>query len=238
MLAAPPPPPSYPPPPPPVRVLTIRRDVPWFEITVRPEIGTGGGGLSQRWDAPASSNMYYNEESASLYNVGVVGLTTEAFFMPDFWRRFIISPMLTFNGGSGTFGRSFGMFGPNSTGANPQSVRFGDWIMALGLGSQWYFGAQQRTNLYLMAHLGGGFTTLSTAQGGSQHVSAPLSTGYVDVTIGSMHRFNNGFLLGGSLVFSDQQFGGPAGNNGYWGNNSNGEISLLRLGLMLGYAVK
>jgi hypothetical protein len=139
------------------------------------------------------------------------GLTLEPWFMPTPDRQFIAAPMASFGWGAGRLDV------------------FSQWAVAIGLGYQWYFGAAQATNVYLMAHVGGGQIT--------RREFPTMPFGYGDVTLGSLHRWKNGFVFGGALIAdglvgrttrSDKIFGGPA-----WP----GYLEMWRLGLVFGYAV-
>ena len=202
--------------------------LPWFMITVRPEFGGGSGNVDLKW---SSIGGYANhEEKPAIQGVGWGGLAVEPFFMPTKGRGFIVSPLLSFGRGTG----KFSSVGPIIDG---QNMTFSQWVLAVGLGYQWYFGATKATNLYLMGHLGGGRITLSVDDNGWDS-SDPMALGYLDVTIGSMHRWENGFLLGGALIFSGESFSGSTSAGNFWDVDASGQIQMWRLGLMLGYAMK
>jgi hypothetical protein len=143
------------------------------------------------------------------------GAALEPYIMPTPDRGFIVSPLLTFGwGSSGTL----------------SSYNFSQYAIAVGLGYQWYFGAEKATSLYLMAHFGGGQITRQKYLSGG--------FGYADATIGSLHRWKNGFLLGGALI-ADGLFGRHTQSSEiFGGSNAVGDLEMWRLGAVLGYAIK
>lgn len=206
------------------------QELPWFMITVRPELGAGDGNVDLTWNS--GGRFGHHEEKPGVGGARWVGMAIEPFFMPTGGRGFIISPMLSFGRGSG----SFSNVGTNVDG---QAMTFSQWLMAVGLGYQWYFGATKATNLYLMGHLGGGQVTFAVDDRGWQ-TSNPMAMGYLDVTIGSMHRWDNGFLLGGAMIFSGENFKSyniPTGAGNFWNVDASGNIQMWRVGVMLGYAL-
>jgi len=204
--------------------------LPWFMITFRPELGGGGGTMDLNWKSTVL-NQVDAEEEARLEGLGYGGLTTEAFFMPTSGRHFIISPLLSFGGGSGQFDEAGGL-------VTGQDVRYTQWVLALGLGYQWYFGALEKTNLYLMGHLGGGRIVFAVDNDGEWENSDGLGLGYFDVTVGSTHRWDNGFLLGGALVLAGERYQGTTEAGDFWDVETSGSLRFARLGLVIGYAMK
>jgi hypothetical protein len=202
--------------------------LPWFMITIRPEIGSGSGKVDLNWNSVGGFADY--EEKPAIQGAGWGGLAIEPFFMPTKGRQFIVSPLLSFGRGSGKFSNE----GPIVDG---QDMTYSQWVLAVGLGYQWYFGATQATNLYLMGHFGGGRITLAVDENGWES-SDPMALWYLDVTIGSMHRWENGFLLGGALILNGESFSGSTGAGDFWDVEATGNIQMWRLGLMLGYAMK
>jgi hypothetical protein len=205
--------------------------LPWFMITVRPEFGAGGGNVDLDWNS--GGRFGHHDEKPAIQGAGWGGLAIEPFFLPTSGRGFIISPLLSFGRGSGTF---------NNVGTNVdgQNVMYSQWLMAVGLGYQWYFGATKATSLYLMGHLGGGQVTLAVDDRGGWQTSNPMAMGYLDVTIGALHRWRNGFVLGGAMILSGENFDSydvPTNSGNFWNVGATGNIAMWRLGVMLGYAL-
>jgi hypothetical protein len=211
-----------------VTAASAQSTLPWLMITVRPELGGGSGAVTLKWNS--IGDFASHEESPAIQGAGWGGLAIEPFFMPTSGRQFIISPLLSFGRGSGSFSSE----GPIVDG---QNMRYSQWVLAVGAGYQWYFGVTRATNLYLMGHLGAGQISLAVDDNGWQ-TSDSMGLGYLDVTIGSMHRWDNGFLLGGALILSGESFNGSTSAGNFWDVDTSGNIRMVRLGLMLGYAIR
>jgi hypothetical protein len=162
----------------------------------------------------------------------MVGIIPEAFFMPTHDRNFIISASLPFSWGSGKFAEA----------DDPSKVIDGDklginyWSLVLGLGYQWYFGEQKRTNLFLMGHLGGGRLRFAVSHDNDDYVSDSLPMMYFDASIGSSYRFDSNFVLGGSLDFAAIGFNGRGGDGPFMDVDVEGRLGMTRLNVLLGYA--
>ncbi|MDP8222253.1 MAG: hypothetical protein P9L99_02750 [Candidatus Lernaella stagnicola] len=202
---------------------------PWFVMTFRPEVAAGFGNMTLEWDSFGGLLDY--KEEAAIESVSAWGLTPEAFFMPTSGRHFIISATGMFGGGNGRFEEEAGEV------IDGEDLRFSYWHLAVGLGGQWFLGAAERTNLYLMAHLGGGRMRFSVDYEDEDATSDPLGAGYFDATIGSTYRFASNFVLGGSLALANQRFAGTADSGDFWNVNTSGSLLTTKLSLVLGFAV-
>lgn len=205
-------------------------ELPWFIMTAKPIFGGGAGSVKFTWDTLGGVRDY--DETANYRGAGYVGLAPEAFFMPTQGRHFIISASLPLISGSTKFAETDD---PDKV-IDGDKLRFNAVHLLLGLGYQWYFGAEQRTNLMLLSHLGGGTYRFAIEHEGDESVSDPLRSWYFDISIGSTHRFANNFILGGSLDLSNIGFSGQAGNDEFLDVYADGGLASMRLNAILGYA--
>lgn len=204
--------------------------LPWFVMTARPVIGGGAGSMEFHWEGFAGL-LDYNEE-VNIVGANYASIIPEAFFMPTRGRHFIISASLPLGWGRGAFEDTDD---PDKV-IDGENFSYFSWFLTLGLGYQWYFGAEQRTNLFLMGHLGGGRFRFATEYAGETYSSDPMRAWYFDASVGSTHRFRNGFVLGGSLDFSTISFDGEAGGDDFFDVEVAGGLGLFRLNALLGYA--
>ncbi len=64
----------------------------------------------------------------------------------------------------------------------------------------------------------------------------PLQAWEFDMSIGGLHRYDNRFILGGSVDMWFMGFSGDVGSQGYLDGSVSGVINGFRLNLMTGYA--
>lgn len=202
---------------------------PWFVMTARPVIAGGAGSMQFNWEAFSGLADY--DEDAN-FRAGYMTIIPEAFFMPTKARQFIISASLPLAFGSGTFAET----DDGKKVIDGESFRFFSWHIAVGLGYQWYFGAEERTNLFLMSHLGGGRYRFSVEYDGEDYTSDPLRSYYVDLSIGSTYRFQNNLVLGGSVDLGVMGFDGEAGDDDFLDVEVAGGFNMFRLNFLIGYA--
>ena len=202
---------------------------PWFIMAARPVIAGGAGSIQFNWEA-FGGLADYDEEAD--FSAGYMTIIPEAFFMPTQARQFIISASLPLAFGSGTFEET-----DDKKVIDGESFRFFSWHIAVGLGYQWFFGTEERTNLFLMSHLGGGRYRISIEYNDEEYTSDPLRSWYVDLSIGSTHRFENNFVLGGSLDLGVTGFAGEAGGDDFMDVDVNGGFNAIRFNPLTGYAV-
>jgi len=203
--------------------------VPWCVLAARPVLGGGRGSAEFHWEAFGGLSDY--DEEVDITGMGYLSIIPEAFFMPTSGRRFIISASLPIGGGTGTFektddGRVF----------DEEKFRYRTIFVNLGLGYQWYFGLEQRTNLFLMTHLGYGGYRFSVEYDDEDYTSDWLRSGYFDISVGSSYRFDNNLVLGGSLDLSGFSFTGEAGEEDFIDVDVDGGASFIRLNFLIGYA--
>ena len=201
---------------------------PWFVMAARPVIAGGAGSIQFNWEA-FGGLADYDEEAD--FSAGYMTIIPEAFFMPTQARQFIISASLPLAFGSGTFEET-----DDKKVIDGESFRFFSWHIAVGLGYQWFFGTEERTNLFLMSHLGGGRYRISIEYNDEEYTSDPLRSWYVDLSVGSTHRFENNFVLGGSLDLGVTGFSGEAGGDDFMDVDVNGGFNAIRFNLLAGYA--
>jgi hypothetical protein len=205
-------------------------DLPWFMVQVRPEIGGGSGGVTLTWDTIGS--LADHEEEAEIQGASYFGLSPEVIFMPTAGRQFMLSASSHFGAGSAKFEEKAGDI------VDGQDLTYTFWSLAMGVGYQWYFGALQKTNLYLLPHIGFARTRLTVDYLDEERQSDPLGGVYFDFTIGSTYRFDSGFLLGGQLALAHHRFNGTTEAGDFWDVETNGGMNMARLGLVLGFALK
>jgi hypothetical protein len=203
--------------------------LPWFVMTGRLAFGAGSGSMNFHWNS-FGSFLDYNETAG--FSAGGMSIIPEAFFMPTSGRHFIISASLPMTVGSGTFTK----YNDPTRVIDGQHFTYSNWALAIGLGYQWYFGAEQRTNLILMGHLGGGAYKLTVHWRGDDYTSDSMRSGIFDISVGSTHRFACNFVLGGTLDIWTQQFSGAAGGTNFFDTDIAGGMSQLRLNMIFGYA--
>ncbi|NLH47658.1 MAG: hypothetical protein GX444_03535 [Myxococcales bacterium] len=205
-------------------------ELPWFIMTVKPIFGGGAGSVDFEWEL--NNRAAEHDETVNFRGVGYLGLSPEAFFMPTKGRHFVISASLPLISGTGKFAET----DDPAKRIDGDKLRFNAIHLALGLGYQWYFGAEQRTNLMLLSHLGGGTFRYAVEHDGEEYVSDPLRSWYFDISIGSTHRFANNFILGGSLDFSNLGFSGQSADDEFLDAYTEGGLGSMRLNAILGYA--
>jgi len=201
-------------------------------------VAFGGGSGSMDWHWNALAGLVDYEESVN-FAVGGMSIIPEAFFMPTRGRHFLISASLPITMGRGTFAESdSASIDGEQRGEIIDGEKFTylNYALALGLGYQWYFGAEQRTNLILMSHIGFGRFQFAMEWEGDRYNSDPLNSGMFDVSVGASHRFENNFVLGGTLDFWFQRFSGQAGEEDFLDVDVAGGMGQVRLNALLGYA--
>jgi len=241
-------------------VRPIHPELPWCVLTGRLALGGGGGTATFHWDTFGGMESFDYEEKNVSMSVGQLAIIPEAFFMPTRARHFIISASLPFGGGGGKMGRSRELTNgdfPAQPGGVEIGARVGNrtlspgdrifdgekigyrfWFLNLGLGYQWFFGAQQRTNLFLMSHFGPGRTQWTIDYHGDTRTSNTLSAWDFDISVGSWHRWSNNFVLGGSLDLWWMGYQGKAGDSDIVDTYMRGGLFTPRLSLIAGYAFK
>ena len=206
--------------------------LPWFVMTVRPTLGAGGGAITYSWDT--FGGVADVEETVQIKSIGYFSVIPEAYFMPTKGRGFIISASLPISTGQGKFGTS----DSDNNRLEDVELRQFSYFAVLGLGYQWYFGERKATNLMLLPHLGIGRYSYTVDYQGETYDSDPLGAGTFDITVGSTHRFDSNFVIGGSLDLDYIGFSGDLGGNDLFDAKVNGRNNLMRLSLILGYAFK
>ncbi|MCL4233644.1 MAG: hypothetical protein KJ042_03890 [Deltaproteobacteria bacterium] len=199
---------------------------PWCVLSIRPAMGGGAGSMTTEWDVYDGTLNF--EEAVEITGVSHTALIPEAFFMPTAGRGFTISASLPFGGGSGT-ATSDNIF-------RDYDFAYRFVFLNVGLGYQFYFGAEKRANLALMSHLGFGRTQFTVDFPGDTATSKALGGGDFDLSVGSWYRFRGGFTLGGSLDYWVLTFSGDAGDEGPIATTvSNGGMGGVRLNALIGY---
>lgn len=200
---------------------------PWCVLAIRPAMGGGAGSMTTEWDVYDGTLNF--EEAVEITGVSHTALIPEAFFMPTAGRGFTISASLPFGGGNGT-ATSDNIF-------RDYDFAYRFVFLNLGLGYQFYFGAEKRANLALMSHLGFGRTQFTVDFPGDTATSKALGGGDFDISVGSWYRFRGGFTLGGSLDYWVITFSGDAGDEGPIATTvSNGGMGGARLNALIGYS--
>ncbi|MBZ0270694.1 hypothetical protein K8I61_01555 [bacterium] len=199
--------------------------LPWFVMAGRLAFGGGGGSMNVEWEA-YDGLIDYDEDVD--FSAGQAALGAEAFFMPTRGRHFIISGSLLFVGGGGELGEGDRVF-------DGEAMSYSAWFLNLGLGYQWFFGAEERINLFLMSHLGPGQFQMTVDFPDEERTTEVLPAWDFDISAGTWYRFPSHFVLGGSLDFYSIGFGGDAGSEGAWDATiRDGGMGGARLNLIIG----
>ncbi|MCB1153198.1 hypothetical protein KDL45_06075 [bacterium] len=205
--------------------------LPWFVMTGRIALGGGSGTAEYDWDVNFIEDLVGDvggKETVDIEDLSHGAFIAEAFFMPTKARHFILSAALSLGGGNGT-AVSNDVF-------DDEDYSYVFRTLSVGLGYQWFFGPKKNTNLFAMTHLGWGAYAFTVNFRGAEETSRAMGAFTYDLSVGSWHRFDSGFTLGGSLDYWALSYSGRAGDGGIIDTEVNGSQYAVRLNALAGWS--